>query len=175
MSKDPYNSLSRILIYGFGNPGRKDDGLGIAFADRMEKWVQKKGIQNIDFDTNYQLNIEDAYSISKYDLVLFADASLEPLNHYKITFVEPSPNVNFSMHSVSPSYIAYLCRELYDRKPLIFLLHIKGYEWNMEEGLTQMASKSLKKAISFTHKLLKNLNVKTSKVKVQKQSQLEII
>lgn len=175
MSGDPNNILKRILIYGFGNPGRKDDGLGIAFAEQMEKWSRRKGIKNIDFDSNYQLNIEDAYVISKYDLVLFADASLEPVDQYKITFVEPSPHVNFSMHSISPSYVAYLCRELYNRKPLIFLLHIKGYEWELEEGITPKASNNLKKAISFTHKLFKNLDLYPGKIKTLKQKQMEII
>jgi Ni,Fe-hydrogenase maturation factor len=32
----------KILVYGFGNPGRQDDGLGIFFVNEFEKWVLKK-------------------------------------------------------------------------------------------------------------------------------------
>ena len=59
-----------ILFYGYGNPGRQDDALGISFVDEMEKWVKSQKLENIDFDTNYQLNIEDAEKISQYDLVI---------------------------------------------------------------------------------------------------------
>lgn len=32
----------KILIYGYGNPGRQDDGLGNEFIKRMEKWVRSE-------------------------------------------------------------------------------------------------------------------------------------
>jgi len=64
----------QILIYGFGNPGREDDGLGIELARRLEDWSKKSGLPGITFDSNYQLNIEDAEVISEKDLVIFADA-----------------------------------------------------------------------------------------------------
>ena len=64
----------KILFYGYGNPGRQDDGLGICFVEEMEKFVRDKDISDISFDSNYQLNIEDADTIKNYDLVFFCDA-----------------------------------------------------------------------------------------------------
>ncbi|MBN2615867.1 MAG: hydrogenase maturation protease [Bacteroidales bacterium] len=140
---------NKILIYGYGNPGRRDDGLGIAFADEMGKWAKKFFPGSIDTETNYQLNIEDAELISHYDAVVFVDASLENMNSFALTPIEPSPDtLEFTMHAVSPGYVIHLCHDLFQKKPKAYLMHIKGYEWNMQEGLTEQASINLKNALS---------------------------
>ena len=72
----------KILIYGYGNPGRQDDGLGNAFTNRIQEWVAIEGLHDFHFDSNYQLNIEDAEAISNMDLVIFADASEEEIVKY---------------------------------------------------------------------------------------------
>ena len=66
-----------VLIYGYGNPGRQDDGLGNEFVEIMEKWIADEGIKNVFTDSNYQLNIEDADTISSKDIVVFVDATIE--------------------------------------------------------------------------------------------------
>ena len=55
----------KILVYGYGNPGRQDDGLGISLVEMIEDWKNKKKLSYIETDSNYQLNIEDAYNIVK--------------------------------------------------------------------------------------------------------------
>ena len=146
--------MKKILIYGYGNPGREDDGLGIAFADALEKWAQKQNLEGICFDVNYQLNIEDAHTISNYDLVLFADASQEDIEHFAISPVKPSNKVNFTMHTVSPSYVCHLCSKIFNRTPDAFLLHIKGYQWEMKEGLSSSAEKNLQMALDLIQSML---------------------
>ncbi|VGO14536.1 hypothetical protein PDESU_03099 [Pontiella desulfatans] len=61
------------LVIGYGNPGRLDDGLGPAFAER----IQGLGLSGVTVESNYQLNIEDAELVSRYDTVVFADASVD--------------------------------------------------------------------------------------------------
>jgi hydrogenase maturation protease len=139
----------KILIYGFGNPGRQDDGLGIAFSEMTENWIRENNLQNISVDSNYQLNIEDAANISEYDVVIFADASKEDISSYSFTQVEPSPDVSFTMHAVTPAFVLDLCRKIYQKTPQAFLIHIKGYEWELKEGLTIQANQNLKEAFEF--------------------------
>ncbi len=69
----------KILVYGYGNPGRQDDGLGIELAEEIDRWCSESGITNVQTDTNYQLNLEDAAGIAQYDVVIFADASREDI------------------------------------------------------------------------------------------------
>ncbi len=145
MKKNP-----TLFIYGYGNPGRQDDGLGNAFVEKMEQWAQDNNISSITFDSNYQLNIEDAEAISDKDLVIFVDASTEPINDFCITRVNPSEaTVGFTMHAASPSFILHLCNQLFDKYPDCYLLHIKGYEWEFREGLSRGAKSNLMKAFDF--------------------------
>lgn len=140
-------SENKILIYGYGNPGRQDDGLGNAFVERMEAWAQAKNIRGISFDSNYQLNIEDAAEVADKDLVIFADASTEPIEHFILTPVTASTRVAFTTHAASPGYIVDLCKQLYNRVPATYLMHIKGYAWDFREGLSERALRNLEDAV----------------------------
>lgn len=140
----------QILIFGYGNPGRQDDGLGAAFIARMEEWLKVHPNENIHLDTNYQLNIEDAEQISAYDTVLFVDASLEPIDGFSITQVLPSEaKVEFTMHAVSPAFVLDLCQKIFQRTPETYLLHIKGYEWEFSEQLSDEARANLDAAFDY--------------------------
>ena len=71
MTLDEFDDES-CLIYGIGNVGRQDDGLGWAFVD----WLQAEGIcANAEILRNYQLLLEDAELISTKERVLFIDAT----------------------------------------------------------------------------------------------------
>ena len=121
--------MGKILVYGYGNPGRQDDGLGVFLAEKIDAWAKKNNYSEIVTDTNYQLNIEDAYQLNKYDTVIFADASIEEINNFLFEPLKPDLNTNFTMHAVSPSFIMGICQEMYGEIPDAFLLHIKGFEW----------------------------------------------
>ena len=140
----------RILIYAYGNPGRQDDGLGNRFVEELEKWVRDNQISGIEFESNYQLNIEDAANISDKDIVIFADASEEEIEDIHFSAIEPSEGKSeFTTHAASPSFVLALCIQLYNKHPKTFLLQIRGYEWGFKEGLTEKAEKNLEKALEF--------------------------
>ena len=141
----------KIFIYGYGNPGRQDDGLGNSFIEQMDSWIRQEEIPCIELESDYQLNIEDADTIADKDLVIFVDASVEEdIRDFKLTRVDPSgASIEFTMHAVSASFILDLCRKLYQKEPLAYLLHIRGYEWEFKEGLTFEAEGNLRKALDF--------------------------
>lgn len=146
----------KILFYGYGNPGRQDDGLGIAFVDRLEEWCKNEGITDVSFDTNYQLNIEDAEILAEASIVVFADASVENIKSFMVTELHGSAESSFTTHSASPGYVLYLCETLFNKKPKSYLVHIRGYEWEFKEALTQKGSENLEKAFSLFTKILKS-------------------
>jgi len=146
----------RTLVYGYGNPGRQDDGLGIELVHQLEMWAAEKGLRGIDFDNNYQLNIEDADAIANQDLVVFADASEEDIDDFCLSVVDGSGKLSFTTHAASPGYILKLCQELFQKEPLVLLLHIKGYEWAFREGLSSRAAGNLKNAFKYMKGLLED-------------------
>ncbi len=139
-----------ILVYAYGNPGRQDDGLGNCLIERLEPWVPGEGFDNVELESNYQLNIEDADNIREKDIVIFVDASIEDIEGYHFGPVEPSEGRSeFTLHAASPAYILALCIKLYNRHPETYLLQIQGYEWEFKEGLSPRAAANLESALEF--------------------------
>lgn len=149
--------MKKVLIYGYGNPGRQDDALGILLVERMEHWAKENGLESIDFDSNYQLNIEDAMAISEYDTVIFADASIEEIDDFVITEVKPSQKTEFTMHAMAPEFVLHLCQKLYKKFPDTYLIHLKGCEFEFYGKLTDAAEQNLSKAVE----LLKSIIIDT--------------
>ena len=145
--------MKKVLIYGYGNPGRQDDALGILLVEKMELWAKKNGLESIDFDSNYQLNIEDAMAISEYDIVIFADASIEDIDGFIITPVTACQKTEFTMHAMAPEFVLHLCQSLYNKFPDTYLVHLKGYEFEFEEGLTDRAQANLDMAFDMSIEL----------------------
>ncbi len=52
--------MGRVLVIGFGNPAREDDGIGPAVADRLEE----SGIDGVVVDADYQLTVENAADVA---------------------------------------------------------------------------------------------------------------
>ena len=100
------------------------------------------------------MNIEDAEAISGMDLVIFADASEEEIEDFCLSKVDGKTEVSFTTHAASPGYIVKLCNELFSKKPLVLLLHIKGYEWEFAEGLSDRARENLEAALKYMKKKL---------------------
>jgi len=132
-------------VYGFGNPGRQDDGLGPMIIDKLET----ENIAGITTDSNYQLNIEDADNISGSDIVIFVDASIDADEPFSFKRIEPSAEITFTTHSMSPESVIALCGDIYGRVPESYVLAIRGYEWEMFEGLTEKAMKNFNEAYRF--------------------------
>ncbi len=150
--------MMKILFYGYGNPGRQDDGLGVAFVEALEKFVREQNLPDISFDSNYQLNIEDAYLIKDFDLVFFCDASREDIRDFCITKVSPSEaRIEFTMHAVSPAFVLDLCQKIYQKTPETRLLHIKGTTWDFKEGISDQTKKNLEAALSYFKTLLSSV------------------
>jgi hydrogenase maturation protease len=153
-----------ILVYGYGNPGREDDGLGIELVKRLETWATEAGCPGLAFDYNYQLNIEDAEIISEKDVVIFVDASTEEIEDYIMTEVDGEAEVSFTTHAASPGYIVQLCHDLFNKFPKVYLLHIKGYRWEFREGLSEQAERNLINAINYIKEYLLNLQNGISRI-----------
>lgn len=151
------NELVKVLVYGYGNPGREDDALGNEMVELIKEWTKEHKIVNIETDSNYQLNVEDAEKISTYDVVVFVDASKEDIHEFKFTHLEPSSEkVEFSMHAVSPEYVVHVCKDLFNKTPKTCLMAIKGYSWDFKEGLTDNAKLNLEQAFQYLTRRLES-------------------
>ena len=136
---------NKLLVIGIGNSGRRDDGLGWAFLDHLSSLEEFEG----DLEYRYQLQVEDAEMISKFEKVVFVDATkdLWP-DGFSINRLVKKKSESFTTHAVAPSHILYLCGDLYDIEPESYMLAISGHEWGLKLGLSEKANNNLTKAIS---------------------------
>lgn len=140
------NHTSTILLIGYGNPGRLDDGLGPALANAIEA----KQLAGVTVDSNYQLSVEDADDIAKHDFVLFVDADVQGREPFWFGKVEPKKEVSFSSHSISPEALMDMANNLLNGNTVGYILGIRGYEFNeFGERLSTKAKLNLDAAISF--------------------------
>jgi len=136
--------MSRVLVLGYGNPGRQDDGLGPAVAAGMESL----GWPNLTSFDNYQLNIEDALEVAAHDVVWFVDASKVGRAPYEVHEVVASPSIDFTSHLVRPEAILAIARQCYGGSAQAFLLAIRGYEFAFVEEITAKATENLHAALA---------------------------
>jgi len=139
-------NASDCLIYGIGNIGRQDDGLGWAFIDKLE---QIRICPKADTTRHYQLHLEDADLISHKRRVLFVDATKAPhVDSFQLTHIAPKIESSFTSHALSIPTILATCHQCFDRYPDVYLLAIRGYHWALKQGLTPRAEKNLRTAIN---------------------------
>ena len=156
----------KILIYGYGNPGRQDDGLGPKLIELFEaEKKENNDFQVVDLDSNYQLNIEDADNIKDYDLIIFADASKTCNEPFEMNEIYPSKEIQFTTHSISPQSVLAICDDIHHKQPKTYLLEMRGYEWEMLiESMSGKAEQNLNDAFKelkgFIRKLLKKAHAK---------------
>jgi hydrogenase maturation protease len=121
-----------ILVLGYGNPGRQDDGLGPAVANAIDQL----GLPNVTAYDNYQLNIEDALEVAAHDVVWFVDAAKAGVAPYAVSALAPVGTVEFTSHLMRPETILAIAQQCYGKTPPAFLLGIRGYEFEFIEALT---------------------------------------
>ena len=141
-----FDKKAPLFIYGIGNIGRQDDGLGWAFIDQLEPSLPA----TVEIFRNYQLNIEDAEMISHYAQVLFVDASKdESIETFRCQPVAALATPSFTSHYLSMESVLALCQKMYQKTPTTYVVEIRGYEWELKMGLTTQAQHNLGLAVEY--------------------------
>ncbi|MBU6402648.1 MAG: hydrogenase maturation protease [Verrucomicrobia bacterium] len=129
----------KSLILGYGNRGRRDDGVGWFVVEQLEAL----GLPDTDFDTRQQLEIELAETLAPYDRVIFVDAATPEAP----AAVEHRPVVpRFQSHSLShclsPDELVGLCDSLFGRAPAAVLFSIRGRDFGFGDQLSAQTKHS---------------------------------
>ena len=144
----------RVLVYGYGNPGRLDDGLGPALADRLAASGLHPGVT---VETNYQLAVEDAATVAEHDVVVFADASIEGPDPFTFTRLIPRPEASFTTHVLPPEVLMAIAIEHFAAGAAGYLLAIRGHEFDeFGEHLSDRARENLGAAEAFLTELIRS-------------------
>jgi hydrogenase maturation protease len=135
-----------VLLIGYGNPGRLDDGLGPALAARVESLA----LPGVTVQADYQLCLEDSEAAARHDVVIFADAATSGAEPFSFQRVEAASCLGFSTHSLQPGVVLGLAQQLFGARTDGYALGIRGYAFDeYEESLTGRARANLEAAVAF--------------------------
>lgn len=138
----------RILIVGFGNQYRRDDGVGPYVINLVRAALGRPPFDPLDdgFDTLgeavdtivlHQLVPELAETFKDYDRLIFVDAHVgnlpESIREERLDAAYTQPFVSHQFH---PSTVLALAQQLYGRAPQTVLLSIRGHDFDFGEGLS---------------------------------------
>jgi hydrogenase maturation protease len=117
---------ARVLVIGYGNPGRQDDGLG----PRLAGEVERAAIPGVVAITDYQLNVEHAGDIADADTVIFADAAISGRTPCFFRRLTPRRAEGYSTHSMRPEAILAFAADTFGWSGRAYLLGVRGRAFN---------------------------------------------
>jgi hydrogenase maturation protease len=141
-----------VLLIGYGNPGRLDDGLGPRLAAAMEALA----LPGVDVDSDYQLTVEDAEAAARHEVVIFADAAVQGTEPFYFRRIQPGRMPGFSSHGVEPEEVLTLAATLFGAEPEAYVLGIRGYRFNeFGEDISAGAAQNLDAAAAFVEQVIR--------------------
>jgi hydrogenase maturation protease len=133
-----------ICIVGVGNTLRSDDGVGAYVCEQLGL-LKHAGITVI---TTQQLDIGMAEDLSKFDTVIFVDASLnETTFSFAPVNLENNPTQTFS-HQVNATVLAKLIQQLFSSPIAFYICAIRASDFEMGNGLSTATKTNADAAIA---------------------------
>lgn len=151
--------IKPLLLFAYGNLSRGDDALGPLLLANLE--AQDAGfLQNVDFLTDFQLQIEHALDLENRALVLFVDASMCAQQGFSFQEIFPEKDQSYTTHAMSPAAVLSVYQQIKQHlPPPCFLLSIHGAAFELGAALTTLAEQHLAQATDFTKILLHSPNL----------------
>ena len=117
--------------------------------------LEALGLPGVTADANYQLNLEDALTCARHDLVIFVDAARGLRKPFTFEELKPEGSVPAMTHSLGPGAVLALAESLYGRTPAAYMLAIRGHAWSLGEKLSARAKADLERALEFLVRFLR--------------------
>jgi hydrogenase maturation protease len=126
----------RVLVIGYGNPVRGDDGLGQVIAERVAETARPEAIGVI---VAHQLTPELVDPISRSDLVIFVDAAVDvPAGRIKVVpIIADAVEAPGALgHHCCPAQLLAAAKRLYAHSPEAWAIVVGGERWDYAESLS---------------------------------------
>jgi hydrogenase maturation protease len=142
----------RVLIVGYGNPLRGDDGVGPEAARRLSCKIHDPEAEIL---TELQLKPELAESMSRAEIAIFIDARTDAQpGEIRIEEVVPSGPEPAFTHEFAPPLLLKTAQVLYNRTPRTFLVSVGGENFELSEGLSEAVQNALPEALAAIRRLI---------------------
>lgn len=145
----------KLLLFGFGNPGRGDDALGPMLVEHIEQCA----FENVVCQTDMQLQVEHVADIVGCDRVVFVDADTSCSEPFEFTEILATRDCSYTSHAMSPFALLYGYLQVYGKvAPQAHMLRIRGYHFLLGDALSDDAAANLRGAVSHMVELCAAIN-----------------
>lgn len=134
----------RILVIGYGNTLRGDDGAGVRAAEA----VQALDLPGVTVLTVHQLNPELAADLAAADVAVFLDArAFDGSVRVDVNEIAPKARSCSLVHAGDPAYLLYLSRLAYGAAPRAWMVTLPAVNFDLGEGLSVTAGRAVEDAL----------------------------
>jgi hydrogenase maturation protease len=138
--------MGRLLVFGYGNPSRGDDVLGPLLVEALRR--ENLPQHAIEFQCDYQLQVEHALDLVDKAAVLFVDAHARCAEPFWLERIAPRRDASYTTHAMTPQAVLEVYRSALRREPPpSFLLSIRGERFGLGEPMSGVARASLQTAL----------------------------
>lgn len=137
-------SIPKLLLFGYGNPGCGDDALGPMLIEQ----VAKLALEQVTCLNDMQLLIEHVTDLVGFDEVFFVDADVSCQAPFELTQVVAKKDDSYTSHALTPAALLYIYQQVYGYNvPTAYILRIRGYRFELGDALSKQATINLDAAI----------------------------
>ena len=137
-------AAGHVLVIGYGNTLRNDDGVGPKVADAVAA-LNLPGVQTF---VCQQLSPEHADPVSQARVVIFVDAAVDAPREVQWRRLEPADTSQLMAHAADPRTMLALARDVFGRAPEAWWLTIPIEQLGFGEDLSPRARQGLQTALA---------------------------
>jgi hydrogenase maturation protease len=143
MSPNKPSPLKPLLVIGYGNTLRGDDGVGPKVAAAIES-MRLPGVSTLSADL---LTPELAEPVSQSARVIFVDAQVDAPGRVQLRPLEPAQSSQLLAHAASPQTVLALARDVFGHIPRAWWLTVPASDLGIGESLSPVAERGMSEAI----------------------------
>ncbi|HEY9832991.1 MAG TPA: hydrogenase maturation protease [Stenomitos sp.] len=142
----------QVLVIGYGNTLRSDDGVGQAVVERVKAW----NLPNVQVLTVHQLTPELAEPLSNADLAIFVDAYPADFEQeVQVCPLEPASSGWTMGHTSAPKGLLAIAQALYNYYPQAWLVAIPAQNFELGYSLSLLAEQGMEEALNIIDELIR--------------------
>ena len=139
----PTEPARGLLVIGYGNELRGDDGVGPKVAAAVEA-LQLPGVRTLICQ---QLSPEHAEPVSQARVVVFVDAAVDTPREVQFRKLEPAGSSQLLAHAADPRTMLALARDVFGQYPEAWWLTIPAENTGFSEELSPSVRHGLREAV----------------------------
>ncbi len=158
-----------ILLIGYGNTLRSDDGVGRYLAEK----IAERQLPDVKVLSVHQLTPELAAEMAQVQAVIFIDAiahqepkitdensvsqiPITEINVQSLSYSGVQPTLG---HSSNPEALLKVCHELYGQSPLAWWVTVPTRNFDFGETFSEITQAAIAPAITVLEQLIKQLTI----------------